>query len=197
MTAVRRPEPTRPPVRLRPAPSIDPPYVEDDPARWLIDGQLALDLFQPGPGPLTRPPGQRRGAGAGPPGPRRTPTRLPATALATATPEGTRVAHRFVTTCLEVINGYRPHSQLRRLLDPTRAAELAAELTRATARAGPVRRRSSRPGTRLRRLRVCEPRDAAVEAAAVLAGPAGRTWAMAIRLERRRGSWLCTALHVL
>ncbi|WP_025619323.1 Rv3235 family protein [Salinispora cortesiana] len=197
MTAVRRPEPTRPPVRLRPAPSIDPPCVEDDPVRWPIDGQLALDLFQLGPGPPPRPPGKHRGAGPGPPGPRRTPTRLPATTLATATPEATRVAHRFVTTCLEVINGYRPHGQLRRLLDPARAAELAPELARATARAGPVRRRSTRPGTRLRRLRVCEPRDAVVEAAAVLAGPAGWTWAMAIRLEQRRGNWFCTALNVL
>ncbi|WP_027659322.1 Rv3235 family protein [Salinispora fenicalii] len=197
MTAVRRPEPTRPPVRLRPAPSIDPPCVEDDPAHWPIDGQLALDLFRAGAGPLPRSPSQRRGAGPGPSGPRRAPTRLPAPTLVTATPEATRVAHRFVTTCLEVINGYRPHSQLRRLLDPTRAAELAPELTRATARAGPVRRRSARPGTRLRRLRVCEPRNAVVEAAAVLAGPAGRTWAMAIRLEQRRGTWLCTALNVL
>lgn len=197
MPAVRRPEPTRPPVRLRPAPSIDPPCVEDDPAHWPIDGQLALDLFRLGPGPLPRSPNQGRGAGPGPARPRRTSTRMPATALATATPEATRVAHRFVTTCLEVINGYRPHSQLRRLLEPSRAAELAAELTRATARAGPVRRRSTRPGTRLRRLRVCEPRAAVVEAATVLAGPAGRTWAMAIRLEQRRGSWLCTALNVL
>lgn len=197
MTAVRRPKPTRPPVRLRPAPSIDPPCAEDDPARRPLDGQLALDLFQTGPDPLPRPPGQRRRAGPGPAGPRRAPTRVPATTLVTATPEAIRVAHRFVTTCLEVINGYRAPSQLRRLLDPTRAAELVPELTRATGRAGPVRRRSTRPGTRLRRLRVCEPRDAVVEAAAVLAGPAGWTWAMAIRLEQRRGSWLCTALNVL
>ncbi|GIM84724.1 Rv3235 family protein [Salinispora arenicola] len=195
MSDVRRPEPARPPVRLRPAPSIDPPYAEDDPAHWPIDGQLTLDLSKAARDPLPRPPGRRRGPGSA--GPRRSPAPLPATALVTATPEATRIAHRFVITCLEMLNGYRPPRQVRPLLDPARAAELMRELARATARSGPVRRRSTRPGTRLRRLRVCEPRAAVVEAAAVLTGPAGWTWAMAIRLEHRRGSWLCTALHIL
>ncbi|TBL27799.1 hypothetical protein EYA84_28105, partial [Verrucosispora sp. SN26_14.1] len=60
-----------------------------------------------------------------------------------------------------------------------------------------ARRRSTRPGLRLRRLRVCEPRPAAIEVAVVLTGAAGRTWAMALRLEHRRGTWLCTDLRVL
>jgi hypothetical protein len=49
---------------------------------------------------------------------------------------------------------------------------------------------------RLRRMRVAEPRDGAVEAVAVL-GRAGRAWALALRLERREGAWLCTHAEVV
>ncbi|MEV2240091.1 Rv3235 family protein [Micromonospora sp. NPDC049891] len=122
---------------------------------------------------------------------------LPPGSLATATPAATRVAHRFVATCLEVFNGFRPPVQLRRHLDPARVAVLLPELVRATARGAPPRRRSARPGVRLQRLRVCEPRPTAIEAAAVLTGAGGRSWAMALRLEHRRGNWLCTDLRVL
>ncbi|RQW99144.1 Rv3235 family protein, partial [Micromonospora globispora] len=121
----------------------------------------------------------------------------PPAALATATPEATRAAHRFVRTFLEILNGYRPPGQLRPLSDPAAASGVAAELTRAAQRVGPVRRRSTRPSVQLRRLRVCEPRTGAVEAAVVVAGPAGSSWAMALRLEHRRGSWFCTTLQVL
>ncbi|MET8837735.1 Rv3235 family protein, partial [Micromonospora sp. NPDC004540] len=58
-------------------------------------------------------------------------------------------------------------------------------------------RRTARPVLQLRRLRVCEPRAGAVEAAAVLAGAGGASWAIALRLEHRRGTWLCTVLDVL
>jgi hypothetical protein len=49
---------------------------------------------------------------------------------------------------------------------------------------------------RLRHMRVAEPRDGAVEAVAVL-GRAGRTWALALRLECRDGAWLCTHAEVV
>ncbi|MEH1165556.1 Rv3235 family protein [Micromonospora sp. CPCC 205539] len=62
---------------------------------------------------------------------------------------------------------------------------------------GVPRRRAARPVVRLRLLRVCEPREAAVEVAAVFTGAGGCSWAMALRLEHRRGRWLCTALQVL
>ncbi|PZG15776.1 hypothetical protein C1I95_18875 [Micromonospora craterilacus] len=225
MTDPRRPGPTRPPVRLRPAPAFDPPFLDEDASGWPgpAHGQLALDLFAaaqrwPARREPDRPPTRRTvapGPGAGPtgtplsgePGARTRPTpsgpgheparHLPPGALATATPAATRVAHRFVASCLEVFNGFRPPVQLRRQLDPARSAQLLPELARATARGGPARRRSTRPGLRLRRLRVCEPRPAAIEAAAVLSGAAGSTWAMALRLEHRRGTWLCTDLRVL
>ncbi|MFI7647088.1 Rv3235 family protein [Micromonospora sp. NPDC049460] len=200
MTDSRRPGPPRPPVRLRPAPSFEPPFADDDAAHWPAPAhaQLVLDLFEPARRDPDRPPGRRARVSPAPAGPGRgSAAPLPPGALVTATPEATRAAHRFVSTCLEVLNGYRPPGQLRPLLDPTRAAGLLPELARATARSGPARRRSTRPAVRLRRLRVCEPRAAAVEAAAVLAGAGGRTWAMALRLEHRRGTWLCTALQVL
>ncbi|PZF90479.1 Rv3235 family protein [Micromonospora deserti] len=200
MTDTRRPGPTRPPIRLRPAPSSEPPFVDEDDARWPVPGhgQLVLDLFDPGCREPGRPPGRRQRVGPTPVRPgRRIPGPLPPEALATATPEASRAAHRFLGIWVEVLNGYRPPGQLRPLLDPTRAAGVLPELARAGSRTGPVRRRSARPAVRLRRLRVCEPRPGAVEVAAVLASGAGNTWAAALRLERRRGSWLCTALQVL
>ncbi|WP_433390314.1 Rv3235 family protein [Micromonospora sp. KLBMP9576] len=198
MTDPRRPGPARPPVRLRPAPSFEPPFSDDDAAHWPAAGhaQLVLNLFEPARREPDRPPARRQRQAST--GPRRRPAApLPPDALVTATPEASRAAHRFVCTCLEVLNGYRPPGQLRPLLDPPRAAGLLPELARATARCAPARRRSPRPVVRLLRLRVCEPRAAAVEAAAVLTGAGGRTWAMALRLEHRRGGWLCTALQVL
>ncbi|MGC5053553.1 Rv3235 family protein [Micromonospora sp. DT48] len=221
MTDLRRPGPARPPVRLRPAPAFEPPPVEEDITGWPrpADGQLALDLFAAArqwPGGSDQPPLPWRAARSGtrpiPPGASRPGTasrpgagsagqasarHLPPGALATATPAATRVAHRFVATCLEVVNGFRPPAQLRRQLDPARLTVLLPELVRATARGAPPRRRSARPGVRLRRLRVCEPRPAAIEAAAVLTGAGGRSWAMALRLEHRRGNWICTDLRVL
>ncbi|WP_433531611.1 Rv3235 family protein [Micromonospora sp. CA-263727] len=204
MTDPRRPGPARPPVRLRPAPAFDLPFLDESAAGWPGpgDGQLALDLFTvqhwPIPREPDRPPARRSAGRPVPVRPGHDPVRqLPPGALATATPAATRVAHRFVASCLEVFNGFRPPVQLRRQLDPARSAQLLPELARATARNSPTRRRSTRPGLRLRRLRVCEPRPAAIEAAAVLSGTAGSSWAMALRLEHRRGNWLCTDLRVL
>ncbi|MFF5171615.1 Rv3235 family protein [Micromonospora sp. NPDC000089] len=194
MTDFRRPGPSRPPIRLRPAPISDPPYVDESTDLWpRPPGQLALDLFGP-----SRPAGGP-GGGAARPGPAR-PVRPsagpPPGSLATATPEATRAAHRFVGTCLEILNGYRPPGQIRSLVEPGSSTEVSEQLARAAARSGPVRRRSTRAAVHLRRLRACEPRAAAVEVAAVVSG-GGRTWAMALRLEQRRGAWLCTHLEVI
>ncbi|MFC0508176.1 Rv3235 family protein [Micromonospora costi] len=209
MTDVRRPGPSRPPIRLRPAPPLDPPYA-DEGADWPppTHGQLALDLFGSSRPDAGRPPDRRAGLRPAPTRPGRDRgAPLPAAALVTATPEAVRAAHRFVGTCVEVLNGYRPPGQLRPLLDPGRAHELLPELARARlhqqrddGRGGPPRRRpgrTARATVRLRRLRAGEPRAGAVEVAAVLTGASGRSWALALRLEHRRGRWLCTALHVL
>ncbi|MFI7434800.1 Rv3235 family protein [Micromonospora haikouensis] len=200
MIESRRPGPVRPPVRVRPAPPLDPPFLEEPAEGWPrpVAAQLALDLFEAHRLAPRRPTGRPHDPRPTPGGPgRATPAAPPPSALVTATPEATRAAQRFVATCLEIVNGYRPPGQIRPLTEPGRAADVAQELATAAAHTGPVRRRSTRPTVRLRRLRVCEPRPAAVEAAAVLTAATGRTWAMALRLEHRRGRWLCTALQVL
>ncbi|SBT52285.1 Rv3235 family protein [Micromonospora auratinigra] len=201
MVDSRRPLTPRPPVRLRPAPPLDPPVVDDD-LPWAGADQLTLDLFDPQRrDPRRSEPDRPRGRPVdvrpAPPGPGRRPAGPPAAALATATPEAARAAHRLVRTFLEIVNGYRPPGQLRPLCLPEAVTAVTAELTRAARRVGPVRRRSARPALQLRRLRVCEPRSGAVEAAAVLAGAGGAAWAVALRLEHRRGGWLCTVLEVL
>ncbi|WP_414685425.1 Rv3235 family protein [Micromonospora robiginosa] len=280
MVDTRRPRSPRPPVRLRPAPPLDPPCTDEDPI-W-SHGQLALDLIDPRRRDPGRPPGRAadhplgrpRPPASGPSGDRiadlgptngdparrgpagggttvdgggttvdgggfrggggergglgssatgrvgateggglgsgrfggaapdgglggRVPVGPPVSALATASPEAARAAHRFVRTFLEIVNGFRPPGQLRPLCLPETAAQVSAELTRAARRVTPVRRRAARPALHLRRLRVCEPRAGAVEATAVFTGTGGTSWAIAVRLEHRRGTWLCLVLNVL
>ena len=198
MVDTRRPLAPRPPVRLRPAPPIDPPCTDEGEPWFRPDAdQLTFDLFDPRRRDPDRPVGRPADVRPAPAGPGRPAGGPPAAALATATPEAARAAHRFVRTFLEIVNGYRPPGQLRPLSDPAAATDIAAELTRAAQRVGPVRRRSTRPVLRLRRLRACEPRVGVVEAAAVLTGAGGASWAIALRLEHRRGNWLCTTLQVL
>ncbi|MFR9779256.1 Rv3235 family protein [Micromonospora sp. MS34] len=196
MVDTRRPPAPRPPVRLRPAPPIDPPLV-DEGCPWVDPDQLTLDLFDPRRRDAGRPTGRPVDARPAPNRPGRRSTGPPATALATATPEAGRAAHRFVRTFLEIVNGYRPPGQLRPLCLPEAAVGVANELARASRRLGPPRRRATRPALQLRRLRACEPRTGVVEAAAVFAGVGGASWAVALRLEHRRGTWLCTVLDVL
>ncbi|WP_347404741.1 Rv3235 family protein [Micromonospora sp. WMMD1102] len=120
-----------------------------------------------------------------------------ALAVAGATPEAKRAAKRFLDTCLEIVNGYRPAGHVRALASPPDAAGMVAQLASATTRVS-GRRRPGQPvrTVQLRRLRVCEPRPGVVEAAAAV-GVAGRTWAMAFRIERRRGSWVGTSVALL
>lgn len=195
----RRPGSPRPPVRLRPAPPIDPPFTDEVADPWPVPSvdQLALDLFDPPRRTPARSTSRSPGSGPAPTGPGRRPRPASVATVVSAGPEATRAAHRFVGTCLEILNGYRPLGQIRPLSDPARATEVVAELTRAAARTGPVRRRSTRPAVRLRRLRVCEPRATVLEVAAVLSAGTGRSWAMALRLEHRRGRWLCTTIQLL
>lgn len=198
----------RPAVRLRAVPPLDPPFDDELPdALWStgLDGQLALPL------PGTPPPVSTSGTA--------TPTRLerasPATAgapalppesLVTASAEARHAARRFLATCLEILNGYRPAAHVRPLSAGPEAGAITEQLVAATRRLSD--QRSRRPGghprvaaaagglVRLRRLRVCEPRAGIAEAAAVLATER-RCWAMAFRLERRRDTWLGTVARVL
>ncbi|GAA3754085.1 hypothetical protein GCM10022225_43550 [Plantactinospora mayteni] len=222
MTLARTRPPVRPTVRLRPVPPLDPPFDDEHvPETWVgpatphraappaverfrsaaaesrHPGQIARPVAVPtaSPRPAERPaaPGLRRD-----PGTSRAAALPPvADAVAGATPEAKRAAKRFLDTCLEIVNGYRPAGHVRALASPLDAAGMVAQLTSATSRVS-GRRRPGQPvrTVRLRQLRVCEPRPGVVEAAAAV-GVAGRTWAMAFRIERRRGSWVGTSVALL
>ncbi|WIM97387.1 Rv3235 family protein [Actinoplanes oblitus] len=111
---------------------------------------------------------------------------------------------RFVHLCLEVLNGYRPATHLRRLTLPAQAADVVAQGLSGARRVAQLRR-ARRPGDRrparpspvaVLRVNLCEPRRGAVEAAvALITGE--RTWAMALRLELHDDNWYATALRLI
>jgi Family of unknown function (DUF6459) len=112
---------------------------------------------------------------------------------------------RFVGMCVEVLNGYRPAAHLRRLTLPREAAGVVAQGMAGAQRVTELRRAAARPGNRHARrpgpvavlkLRLCEPRAGAVEAAVLLI-TGDRTWAMALRLEIHQEAWTTTALRLL
>ncbi|MGX7670230.1 Rv3235 family protein [Plantactinospora sp. DSM 117369] len=180
---------------VRPDPSTSRATAPPDPGT-----SRATALPDPGTSRATAlpDPGTSRATALPDPGTSRAAAGPPvADAVAGATPEAKQAAKRFLDTCLEIVNGYRPAWHLRALASPPDAAGMVAQLASATSRVS-GRRRPGQPvrTVRLRRLRVCEPRPGVVEAAAVV-GVAGRTWAMAFRIERRRGSWVGTAVALL
>jgi len=113
-------------------------------------------------------------------------------------------AQKFVSLCVEILNGYRPANQLRPMTHPQRYSEISDQIVRRTVRVRMTPGEAARNGhlVRARRLLLSEPVEGVAEAAVVLEhGDA--TWAMAIRLERtnRRGvgvlGWMCTVVQVL
>ncbi|MEV4618981.1 Rv3235 family protein [Asanoa sp. NPDC049573] len=183
-----------PPIPVRPAPTFEPPYVDEPGAdEWYREaaGQLAFDfatlMRQRDPGPpvrVTPPP---------------TPP-APLEPQLSASPEARTAARRFTRACLEILNGYRPAAHVRSLSQPSTAHTLIDQLVDALRRMpGPpaTPRRQHQPElVKLRRLRVSEPAPGVVEAAAAL-GTDSRTWAMAFRLEFKTTTWLGTVLQVI
>jgi hypothetical protein len=102
--------------------------------------------------------------------------------------------------CVEVLNGYRPATHLRRLSLPTEAAGVVAQGVAGARRIAELRhadRRVRRPGpVGVLRVMLCEPRAGAVEAAVLLI-TGERTWAMAFRLELHQQKWAATALRLI
>lgn len=196
-------------VRMRPAPQFDPPY-EDEPAAPV---RVLGPADEPGSrgGDRHRSEDPERLWGPAPPG--------PVSGLPPRAGTGGQAAYRYVGLCLEVLEGYRPATHLRRLTLATAFESVMDQLSRPAARTGHPSSGGPQPQAaagrptaggahharhggrgndrlRLRRLWVGEPSDGVVEAAAVL-GRADRAWALAMRLERRGDLWLCIDLQVV
>jgi hypothetical protein len=177
----------RPAIRLRPAPRYDPPFDDErDPDSWSASPhQLALDWSRPvrnNPPPAPPPPTKR-------------------TIVEGVSGDAKLAVRRFVSACVEVLNGHRPAAHLRRLAQPHDAATLVAEGLAGARRVAETRRqprtRTQRPTpVAVSRLRLCEPRAGAVEAAVVLV-IGDQTWAMAFRLEQQEEAWLAKTMRLL
>ncbi|MBB5870228.1 hypothetical protein F4553_003607 [Allocatelliglobosispora scoriae] len=160
------------PIRLRPAPSHEPPYV-DEPEDTRRPAPAVVEEAAPEPLLL---------------------------ALADASPECHQAARRFVMLCIEICHGFRPPAQVSKISRPREAQDIVDEIARmareVTRRkpSGMTRLDAIKP----RRIRVCEPRPGVSEAAVVLAVH-GSILALAFRLERQgaTGPWLCTAAVML
>jgi hypothetical protein len=179
----------RPEIKIRRAPSYEPPYDDQrHPESWVGGGvQLALELSPAAP--AGRQPSVARGQG---PAPRE--------ARVGASPASRFAAVQFVHSCLEILNGYRPATHARSLSTPASSLEVTQSLAQGARKLRRVLRGASpgRPGqlAKLKRMRVCEPRAGVAEVAAVI-GTATRGWAVAFRIEHHRGTWLCSTVHVL
>jgi hypothetical protein len=182
----------RPAIRLRPAPRHEPPFDDErDPHTWPSPHQLALDWTVP-----VRPPQHP----AEPP-----PTPVRRTVVTGASAEAKMAVRRFVSMCVEVLNGYRPAAHLRSLSQPREAANVVAQGLAGARRVSEARQartagrapRPRRPApAAVVRLRLCEPREGTVEAAAVLL-LGERTHALALRLELHDGVWLATVFRFI
>ncbi|MEV8505198.1 Rv3235 family protein [Actinoplanes sp. NPDC051475] len=117
-----------------------------------------------------------------------------------ASPDAKLAVRRFVGSCVEVLNGYRPAAHLRRLAQPREAATVVAQGLDGAKRVAEARRlhtRFRRPApVAVLRSSLCEPRPGAVEAAVLLL-IGDRTWAMALRLEQHDEAWLATVLRLI
>src|SRR3954470_9477147 len=147
-----------PVIRIRPAPALEPPTdtdrrSDDHPT---CRGQLALFAFRHLDPPETWQPGyggaalvpvagdgrlRRRSTG-------RPPAHRPAAATGTGAQDrpaisatgrrdgngATVAANRFMTTCVEVLNGFRPVAQLRNLTMPLDYGRVSSQLTRRATR---------------------------------------------------------------
>jgi hypothetical protein len=190
----------RPAIRLRTAvPAFDPPFDDEVGSEVWLRGagveQLSLDFGAP-PAPTSSRVAERRpDAGVA-----RPPAPVAGPAPARPSPEARQAAHRFATTCVEILNGFRPAGHVRSLARPHRAELLITQLVDASGRLPTPPRRSGRPVdlVKIRVIRVSAPAPGVIEAAATL-GTSARSWALAFRMEcpLESDTWQGTTLHLL
>jgi hypothetical protein len=182
----------RPSISLRPAPQCEPPFDDElEPAVWATAHQLALDWH------ATRPAEPDDQPAPGPP--------VHRSVVAGASHDAKLAVHRFVRLCVEVLNGHRPPHHLRHVSLPAEAARVVAQ-AQSAARRITTERKATRSPTRhpprrpppvaVIRLRLCEPRPGAVEAAVALV-TGERTWALALRMELHQEAWSATTLRLI
>ena len=197
---------TEPAIRLRRAPRSDPPFDDErETGSWSSPDQLTFDLAQLVSSP-TRNRSHHAARSTGPrpcaPAPSSPSERL-TDGNSGVSADARLAVRRFISSCVEVLNGYRPAAHLRRLAQPREAATVVAQGVTAAHRVAEARRGAGSP-LRARRpapvavikVSLCEPRPGAVEAAAVLM-IGDRTWAMAIRLELHDDVWLATVMRLI
>jgi hypothetical protein len=218
-TSAPSPRAFLPTIRVVPAPRSEPPTDEELRAAGVVAPSasarlLPLDL----PGSLSRA-GRARADLTGLPVEVR-PDTPPA-----PVPSPARAATRlFLATCVEVIGGFRPMSQLRPLCLPESFTDIADRLAThpATSPGGRIRTQAYRPyrspvlgrttgapprvarnnqtapteRAGIRRVQICDIGSGAAEVAVVL-GRRDIVWAMALRFEHRHGRWLCTLVEVI
>ena len=102
-------------------------------------------------------------------------------------PDPVRLAGLLARAWLEVRTGHRPLSQLAPLVSPAARRRLAAQLSDRPAT------RHIGPPPRVRRLIAFTPAPG-VREVTVLIDHAGRTTAIAVRMERHRGAWRAVEL---
>jgi hypothetical protein len=186
----------RPMISLRPVPACEPPFDDEaDSTVWQSAHQLALD-WSPTHQRLAPGDAPSDGPGAAPAAPAHR------SVVAGASADAKLAVRRFVRLCVEVLNGYRPPAHLRRLSLPGEAAAVVAQALVGARWVADLRKQHPRHRPRrpspvgVIKLRLCEPRPGAVEAAvALLIGE--RTWAMALRLELHHEAWSATALRLI
>jgi hypothetical protein len=120
--------------------------------------------------------------------------RLPADAGAAGQGEVRVWAARFAQATVEVLGGDRPVTQLLRWTTTRVYADLDRRVRVLGQRTPPARRmRPVRP--QVRSVHVCRPSELAAEVS-VHVRHGSRSRALAARLERRDGRWVCVALQL-
>ncbi|MGH3715946.1 MAG: Rv3235 family protein [Micromonosporaceae bacterium] len=213
MTAALAPTaPSRPQIRLRPAPQCEPPYDDELAARrphesvpviGPYDVELPLDWGRPTRHASGRTGSRQRAARTG----RRTAARPGRAGWQVMADDLPLAIKRFIDLYVEVLNERRPLSHLLAYAtDPAFRAIKLGLASRGTSwwptgRLRTVRPRASRTPLqnrpmpiRVQRLRTTQPQPGVAEIAAVLRR-GDEVRAVALRLEREDTRWVCTALE--